>query len=306
MISRRGFLKLFGGSVAGLMALGGYAFGYEPVVRLSVTRYQLTPPGWTPGLKMRIVVLTDFHACEPWMTADRIASICTHANGLGGDLIVLLGDYTSGTDLITARVDHHIWAAELAGLNAPLGVHAIIGNHDWWHDAAAQKSGYGPTFSHKALADVGIPVYSNRAARLEKDGHGFWLAGLEDQLALRRSVRWKRPVTKGLDDLNGTLAQINDDAPVILLAHEPDVFPTVPSRVSLTLSGHTHGGQIRILGWSPYLPSRYGDRYLYGHIIEGQRHLIVSGGLGCSVAPVRFGVPPEIVVIDLGEGNAET
>jgi predicted MPP superfamily phosphohydrolase len=234
------------------------------------------------------------------MTADRIASICTRANDLGGDIIVLLGDYTSGTDFVTGRVDHQVWAAELAALKAPLGVHAIIGNHDWWHDAAAQKSGRGPTFSHKALVDVGIPVYSNRSARLEKDGHGFWLAGVEDQLALRRSIRWKRQFAKGLDDLEGTLAQVNDEAPIILLAHEPDIFPTVPSRVSLTLSGHTHGGQIRVLGWSPYLPSRYGDRYVYGHIVEEDRHIIVSGGLGCSVAPVRVGVPPEIVVIDLG------
>lgn len=300
MIGRRGFLKLFGSSIAGLTMLGGYAFGYEPVVRLNIARYQLGPPGWTPGLKLRIVALADFHACRPWMTADRIASICTRANDLGGDIIVLLGDYTSGTDFVTGRVDHRVWAAELAALKAPLGVHAIIGNHDWWHDAAAQKSGRGPTFSHKALADVGIPVYSNRSARLEKDGHGFWLAGVEDQLALRRSIRWKRQFAKGLDDLEGTLAQVNDEAPVILLAHEPDIFPTVPSRVSLTLSGHTHGGQIRILGWSPYLPSRYGDRYVYGHIVEEDRHIIVSGGLGCSVAPVRVGVPPEIVVIDLG------
>ncbi len=300
MIGRRGFLKLFGSSIAGLTMLGGYAFGYEPVVRLNIARYQLAPPGWTPGLKLRIVALADFHACRPWMTADRIASICTRANDLGGDIIVLLGDYTSGTDFVTGRVDHRVWAAELAALKAPLGVHAIIGNHDWWHDAAAQKSGRGPTFSHKALADVGIPVYSNRSARLEKDGHGFWLAGVEDQLALRRSIRWKRQFAKGLDDLEGTLAQVNDEAPVILLAHEPDIFPTVPSRVSLTLSGHTHGGQIRILGWSPYSPSRYGDRYVYGHIVEEDRHIIVSGGLGCSVAPVRVGVPPEIVVIDLG------
>ncbi|MDL2401212.1 metallophosphoesterase [Rhizobium mayense] len=300
MIGRRGLLKLFGSSIVGLMALGGYAFGYEPVMRLRIARYRLTPPGWTPGLKLRIVALADFHACRPWMTADRIASICTRANDLGGDIIVLLGDYTSGTDYVTGLVDHRVWAAELAALKAPLGVHAIIGNHDWWHDAAAQKSGRGPTFSHKALADVGIPVYSNRSSRLEKDGHGFWLAGVEDQLALRSSIRWKRQFAEGLDDLEGTLAQVNDDAPIILLAHEPDIFPTVPSRVSLTLSGHTHGGQIRVLGWSPYLPSRYGDRYVYGHIIEEDRHIIVSGGLGCSVAPVRVGVPPEIVVIDLG------
>jgi len=300
LLGRRAFLKLFGGSVFGLMTLGGYAFGYEPVIRLDVTHYALTPPGWAPGLKLRIVALADFHACEPWMTAERIGSICARANQLGGDIIVLLGDYTSGTDLITGRVDHRAWAAQLATLKAPLGVHAILGNHDWWHDAAAQRSGRGPTFSHRALTSVGIEVYSNRSARLEKDGRAFWLAGLEDQLALRRSIRWKRPFTQGLHDLRGTLAQITDEAPVILLAHEPDVFPDVPSRVSLTLSGHTHGGQVRVFGWSPYSPSRYGDRYVYGHIIEEERHIIVSGGLGCSIMPVRLGVPPEIVVIDVG------
>ena len=73
----------------------------------------------------------------------------------------------------------------------------------------------------------------------------------------------------------------------------------MPHRVSLTLSGHTHGGQVRVLGFSPMVPSRFGNRYAYGHIVEDNRHLIVSGGLGCSILPVRFGVPPEIVMVDL-------
>jgi predicted MPP superfamily phosphohydrolase len=84
------------------------------------------------------------------------------------------------------------------------------------------------------------------------------------------------------------------------MAHEPDVFPTVPARVSLTLSGHTHGGQIRLFGYSPIVPSRFRNRYAYGHVIEDGRNLIVSGGLGCSIAPIRFGSPPEIVVVELG------
>ena len=105
---------------------------------------------------------------------------------------------------------------------------------------------------------------------------------------------------RGLDDLDGTLAQVTDEAPVILMAHEPDVFPKVPPRVALTLSGHTHGGQIRLFGRSPVVPSRYDNRYAYGHVVEDDRNLIISGGLGCSIAPVRFGVPPEIVVVDLG------
>jgi predicted MPP superfamily phosphohydrolase len=300
LISRRSFFKLMGGSFAGLTALGGYAFAYEPLARPAISRYALTPPGWTPGLKLRLVALADLHACEPWMSTTRIASICAHANELGGDITLLLGDYAAGMNMVTRYVHSSEWSKALATLKAPLGVHAIMGNHDWWEDRTAQKIGGGDTFGHRALAEAGISVYSNRATRLEKDGNGFWLAGLEDQLALLPGRKWGRSRMQGLDDLGGTLAQVSDDAPVILLAHEPDIFPRVPERVSLTLSGHTHGGQIRLFGYSPVVPSRYGDRYAYGHIVENGRNIIVSGGLGCSMAPIRFGVPPEIVVIDLG------
>ena len=100
--------------------------------------------------------------------------------------------------------------------------------------------------------------------------------------------------------LPGTMAQITDDAPVIMMAHEPDIFPEMPARVSLTLSGHTHGGQITMFRYSPLVPSKYGTRYIYGHIVEDDRHLIVSAGLGCSVMPVRLGAPPEIVRLELG------
>ena len=97
------------------------------------------------------------------------------------------------------------------------------------------------------------------------------------------------------------LAQVGTDDPVLLLAHEPDIFPRVPSRVALTLSGHTHGGQIRLpLIWPAFVPSKYGARFAYGHVVEDDRHLIVSGGLGTSIVPARLGVPPEIVHIVLG------
>ena len=87
---------------------------------------------------------------------------------------------------------------------------------------------------------------------------------------------------------------------MLLLAHEPDIFPEVPDRVALTLSGHTHGGQVRLFGWSPMVPSMYGNRFAYGHIVEEGRDLVVSAGLGNSIYPVRFGVPPEITMIELG------
>jgi predicted MPP superfamily phosphohydrolase len=132
---------------------------------------------------------------------------------------------------------------------------------------------------------------------LGAEGERFWLAGLGDQLAYRLGHGRFR----GVDDLPRTLAQVGTDDPVVLLAHEPDIFPHVPARVALTLSGHTHGGQIRLpLVWPVFVPSKYGARFAYGHVIEEGRHLIVSGGLGTSFIPARLGVPPEIVHIQLG------
>jgi uncharacterized protein len=104
----------------------------------------------------------------------------------------------------------------------------------------------------------------------------------------------------GVDDLAATLGKVTDDAPVILLAHEPDVAMRVPKRVALQLSGHTHGGQVRVFGWSPVVPSRYGNRLAYGHT-RTNCDVVVSGGLGCSIMPFRLGVPPEIVLVTLGQ-----
>jgi predicted MPP superfamily phosphohydrolase len=300
MITRRGFLRLIGGSFLSAVSLSAYAVGIEPMLLTHVKRYSLTPPHWPAGLRLRIIALADIHACRPWMTPERIASLVTRANALEPDLIVLLGDYVAGSRLVSDWVDASQWASALSGLKAPLGVWSILGNHDWWEDRSAQQAGAGPTISRKALERVGIPVLENDVVRLEKDGHGFWLAGLADQLALRPGQAWGRTDFKGLDDLDGTLAKVSDRSPVILLAHEPDIFPKVPSRISLTLSGHTHGGQVRLFGYSPVVPSRFGNRFAYGHVVEHDRNLIVSGGLGFSIVPVRFGMRPEILSIELG------
>ncbi|RUY31333.1 metallophosphoesterase [Mesorhizobium sp. M7A.F.Ca.US.001.04.1.1] len=298
MITRRGFLRFIGGSVLSVAAFSAYAAGIEPMLLTHVKRYALTPPHWPDGLKLRIVALADIHACRPWMTPERIASLVEDANALQPDVIVLLGDYIAGMPLVTGPVTPSQWASALSDLKAPLGVLSILGNHDWWADGFAQRAGAGPTVAGKALEKVGIPVLENDVVRLEKDGHGVWIAGLADQLALLPTR--DRAGFTGLDDLDGTLAKVSDTSPIILLAHEPDIFPKVPWRVSLTLSGHTHGGQIRLFGYSPVVPSRFGNRYAYGHVVEKDRNLIVSGGLGFSILPVRFGMRPEILSIDLG------
>jgi uncharacterized protein len=306
LLTRRVVLGGLGATVASGALLGSYGVATAELGH-KITRYALTPPRWPKGFKLRLAVITDLHACEPWMGAERIAQIVAETNMLGADIVLLLGDYAAGRALnrITTRsMPDTVWASALANLKAPLGVHAVLGNHDWWSDLAAMRARKGPTATHRALAEAGIPLYENKAVRFEHKGQPFWLAGLGDQWAFygRRSTAPDGTVVRytGVDDLDGTLAQVTGSAPVILMAHEPDIFPRVPARVSLTLSGHTHGGQIQVAGFAPVVPSRYGRRYRYGHIVEGGRDLIVSAGLGCGAIPVRIGTSPEIVLVELG------
>lgn len=282
---------------------GGFAAAEETSWRLQVTRYRVAARLWSNGPALKIGIIADIHAGGPVMPAARIRAIAEATNALAPDIIVLLGDFSASHKLKTRDVAPEEWSEALSVLRAPLGVHAILGNHDWWDDLHAQRTGKGPVLSRRMLERVGIPVYENDVVRLAKDGQPFWLAGLGDQLAFIRSKR-KKAFRKfeGVDDLDGTMAKISDDAPVILLAHEPDIFPRVPERVALTLAGHTHGGQVR-LGFTPISQSRFGKRYTYGHFCEDDRNLIVSGGLGCSVLPVRVGVPPEIVMVDIEDAS---
>jgi predicted MPP superfamily phosphohydrolase len=300
MISRRQFFRFIGGLGALGASTAAYGFG-EPLLALRVARYDFTPKQWPANFQLKIAVIADLHACDPWMSLPRIEAIVERTNALNADIIVMLGDYVAGHRHVTRSIPAGEWAPVLAGLKAPLGVHAILGNHDWWDDKTVQRDGQGPTVARRALEASGIPVYENDAKRLSKDGRPFWLAGLGDQLAYVPARRF-RPVRRiGVDDLAATLAKVTDAAPVVLLAHEPDIAMRVPARVALQLSGHTHGGQVRLLGWSPVTPS--GPKLVYGHT-RMNCDIVISGGLGCSIMPFRLGVPPEIVLVTLGGASS--
>lgn len=289
-VTRRRLLKTglaLGGAAAVLPGTTAYAAA-QAATDLVVTDYRPAPANWPAAHRLTITVVADLHAGGPNMGIARVREVVDVAQALNSDLIVILGDYFATHRFVTEHVPNAAWAAELGRLKARLGVYAILGNHDWWHDVAGMR---------QALARVRIPVMENDAVRLDDNGRRFWLAGLGDQLA-----HWLgRGRFRGEDDLAGTLVRVTSDDPVILLVHEPDVFTRIPSHVALTLAGHTHGGQIVLPFVGPtWTPSKYGARFAYGHIVEQGRHMIVSGGLGCSKVPLRLGVPPEIVRVTLG------
>lgn len=296
-ISRRLFLQSAGGLVWTTAGLGSYAFAFEPGLRLRLTTRSVAPPHWPTGLTVKAVVLADIHACEPWMPAARVRAIAELTNALAPDVIFLLGDFNGSHRFVSGPVLPEEWGEALSILQAPQGVYAVLGNHDWLHGALPDMPGDDAASVRRALVQAGVKVLENDAVRLTKNGQPFWVAGLGDQLAGPRA----RDPSRGSDDLPGTMALIKDQAPIVLLAHEPYVFRRAPDRVSLTLCGHTHGGQVNLPAFQPRYARAFSD-LVYGHIVEKNRHLIISAGLGTSHLPVRFLRPPELLEVTIGVG----
>jgi uncharacterized protein len=260
-----------------LCLLGVWAFWWEPH-RFRVREETLTLPGWPSELSgLRVALLADLHVGSPYNGLNKLREIVRRTNEAHPDLICLLGDYVKG------RIPGHwvrpsAFAKELAKLQAPLGVYAVLGNHDYWEPS--EKVG-------EALREAGITVLEDQARRVTFRDSGLWIGGISD-------------FRQGRHDIRGTLRQVTDPAPVILITHNPDLFPAIPPRVSLLLAGHTHGGQVvfPFLG-ALIVPSNYGNRYLKGAIEEGGRHLYVASGTGMSYLPVRFLVPPEVPILKI-------
>jgi predicted MPP superfamily phosphohydrolase len=258
--------------------LAGYAIGVEPR-RLVVTRYAPELPGWPAPLSgLRAGVMSDLHSGVPFAGVAAIDRWVARMNAEAPDLVLLGGDYVDAHFFFGRKLAPERVAERLAELSPPLGTYAVLGNHDWRAFGARTWS---------ALDRAGIRVLENAAASVQAPGGRFTVAGVAD-------LRTRRP------DLRRALAGVPPEDPVLLLSHDPDVFPFLPARVSLTVSGHTHGGQVAV----PYLrrpviPSAYGERFARGHIVERGRHLVVSSGLGTSGAPIRLLAPPEIVLLEL-------
>ena len=255
-----------------------WAFLVEPN-RLVVHQETIAIDNWPKELsELKIAVISDIHVGGWFIDDKKLRLIVEKTNQLQPDLIVILGDYMTGEGWTRHRVLPEIFGPVLKDLHAPLGVYSVLGNHDWWWDGRRVRSG---------LEANGIKVLDDEVAEIKVGGVSLCLAGLADL--------WTRP-----QNIEETIAKIPQGAPVIALTHNPDIFPALPERVQLLLAAHTHGGQVRfpIIG-TVIQPSRYGQQYVRGHVFENNHHLFVTSGIGTSIIPVRFGVPPEIVLLTI-------
>ncbi len=267
--------------VAIVLLLAGVVFwGFliEPG-RLVVREQTIQIDNWPQPLDgLRIAVLSDIHADDWFIDDKKLRAIVERTNQLQPELIVILGDYMASNGHVTRRVEPEHFGAILKDLRAPLGVYSVLGNHDWW---------YGGLKVRRGLEENGIQVLENEAIHFDARGTTVWLVGLADLWTRRQ-------------DIAETVAMVPEGAPVIALTHNPDIFPDLPQRVPLLLAGHTHGGQVRFpLIGSVVEASEYGERYGMGHVFENNHHLFVTTGIGTSIVPVRFGVPPEIVLLTI-------
>ncbi len=271
-------------AVAALIPLGlaVWAFAIEPA-SLGVETVPLPLSAWPARCGgLRVAVLADLHVGAPWIGLDKLDALVAATNAARPDLVLIAGDLVIHGVVGGRFVPPEQAASGLAKLRAPLGVFGVLGNHDHWLD--------GPRVQ-RALEAVGIPMLEDRAVVLERGDCRLGLVGLSD-------------LWEGRHDLTAALAGVAseraEDLPVVLFTHNPDVFPEIPARVALTVAGHTHGGQVDLpLLGRLVVPSHFGDLYAAGRIDEGGRTMFVSTGVGTSILPVRFRVPPVISLLVL-------
>ncbi len=234
---------------------------------------------------LRIAHLTDIHH-GPWLSLGHVRDVVDQANELGADLVLLTGDYVHRSAAYTEPV-----AAALGELRAPVGVVAVLGNHDW-------AEGRG-VFMQNELRRRGIRLVDNARLVLTPDRElrpsateGLCIGGVGDLWYDRQ-------------DYDAALGSLPPHMPRLLLSHNPDVaeerrLRQSGHRVDLILCGHTHGGQVRVPGLgTPVIPSRYGQKYASGLVRGPLCQVFISTGVGVALLPIRLGVPPEIALIEL-------
>lgn len=259
--------------VGALLAVGYRNAIAEPIVRIATARLADWPRGQT---ELRVALLSDIHVAGPDMPPARLARIVAQVNALRPDLVLIAGDFTSDKPPATQRYTAAEAVAPLAGLRPPLGVVAVLGNHDHWRDAASFRA---------ALPKVGVTMLANQAITRGP----LVIGGVDD-------------IVSGNENLARTYAAMKPLAGArILLSHSPDIVPALPAPVGIVFAGHTHCGQIRLpLVGALFTASPYGQRFACGMIDDSGQRVLVGAGLGTSILPLRLGTPPDIWLVTLG------
>ena len=256
-----------------------WGFVWEPG-RLIQRDYAIALPHWPAQCDgLRADVVADIHTGSPRNGVDKLDRVVAQLSASDSDVVIMAGDYVILKVFLGKYVTPEVVAAHLKPLLAHKRVYAVLGNHDWW------KNG---TRVRRALESIGVTVLENRATEISLGQCRLWLVGVGD-------------LWEGHPDIRRAFAGINDDAPVIAITHNPDIFPRMPARASLVIAGHTHGGQVNLL---PGQPSMRFGHYIAGPIFDHGRQLFVTPGIGTSILPFRFRVPPEISRLTLRSETA--
>jgi len=259
-------------TAAGSLGLSGYGFASAldlPDVRRKTLRLPSLPPEWH-GL--RVLQISDIHA-GPYMSAERMARIRDLGMKLSPDMVIFTGD-----QMDRRESDAELFAEGFAGISAPMGAWGILGNHDHFID---------PKMSEWALRAAGIEPLVNDGVTFDRGGSQIALIGLEDlnaggDRAPDFSILARYPTSYR-----------------ICLSHQPQSWhQAVAAGAHLTLSGHTHGGQIALTGRNLNV-ARFSTRYIAGPYRREEAFLYVSRGVGVGAVPVRVGSPPEIDLLTL-------
>ncbi len=257
-----------------LVGRGLWNAGADPVVRSASVELADWPAGAPP---MRVLLVSDTHVAGPDMPPERLAAILRRLNELKPDLILLAGDFHSGKMLATRHYSAAELTAPFAEAKATYGVIAVLGNHDYW---------FQPEPIAKGMKAAGVTVLRNQAVRRGP----LIVGGVDDEVTNH-------------DNLARTYAAMGalGPGPRILTTHSPDIVPDLPAPVDAVFAGHTHCGQIALplVGALSYA-SAYGDRFACGDMTDGSQRLFVGAGLGTSILPLRYGVPPDVWLVTLG------